>query len=155
MSLTNNLLAIYPDLDLLTDVRVRDDGNGSYIERWDDPRPQPSPSEIEEAVIPSERIILVDSVNLIASDKISSIFSLPSNSNELLIKQLNASARVAELQDIQINGNPLTTEEQVEMDTIRAVWDKIKSIRSKGAELKKLISISDPSFVDIESGWPE
>lgn len=49
MILSLAILQIYPDVDLLNTVIVRDDGNGEYIEVWNDPRPQPDQAALDAA----------------------------------------------------------------------------------------------------------
>ena len=46
--LAERILAIYPDIDLIETVKLRDDsdGNGPYISHWGDARPQPSDAEL-------------------------------------------------------------------------------------------------------------
>lgn len=155
MSLGHELLTIYPDLDLIDDVLLRDDGAGEYIHTWNDPRPQPTPEEIQAAVIPAKRLKLKAKINELTAAKIGAIFNLPANSNLLIIKQLNASARTTELQDIKINGGSLNEEEQLEFDAIKAIWNRIKALRLAGAQLEEIVENADPDTFDINAGWPE
>jgi len=46
-------------------------------------------------------------------------------------KQRNMLARSVELHEVMTSGGALTTEEQAELDAIRAVWAQIKTIRQK------------------------
>lgn len=47
--LSRTLIYMYPGIDLERDVIVVEEGSGPYIARWNDPRPQPTPEEIEAA----------------------------------------------------------------------------------------------------------
>ena len=49
------LLQIYPDLDLIHTVQVRDDGLGPYIAIWNDPRPQPTAQQLSDALLPAAK----------------------------------------------------------------------------------------------------
>jgi len=51
--LAERILAIYPDADLMLNIRVQDDsdGKGAYIAKWDDPRPQPTEAELLAVVL--------------------------------------------------------------------------------------------------------
>lgn len=46
--LVERILAIYPDADLMFTIIVQDDadGKGSYIAKWNDPRPRPTEAEL-------------------------------------------------------------------------------------------------------------
>lgn len=47
--LSQTLQHLYPGIDLLSECRLQDDGNGPYIAQWHRPEPQPTPAEIEAA----------------------------------------------------------------------------------------------------------
>ncbi len=51
----DELLYIYPDLDVEVTVIVQDDGNGNgpVIVQWNDPRPQPTQAELDAAELPA------------------------------------------------------------------------------------------------------
>lgn len=52
-NLAQRILTIYPDADLMNTIIVQDDsdGNGAYIAKWGDPRPQPSDAELLAVVL--------------------------------------------------------------------------------------------------------
>jgi len=51
--LAERILAIYPDADLIISIIVQDDadGEGAYIAKWNDPRPQPTEAELLAVVL--------------------------------------------------------------------------------------------------------
>lgn len=49
MNIALAILHIYPDMDPLQSFRVQDEGGGSYIAIWNDPRPQPTTAELDAA----------------------------------------------------------------------------------------------------------
>ncbi|MFZ5658782.1 MAG: XkdW family protein [Pseudomonadota bacterium] len=49
MNIAQAILHLYPDMDPLHSFRVQDDGAGPYLAAWHDPRPQPTPAELEHA----------------------------------------------------------------------------------------------------------
>lgn len=49
MNIAQAILHIYPDMDPLQSFRVQDEGSGSYIAIWNDPRPQPTTAELDAA----------------------------------------------------------------------------------------------------------
>jgi hypothetical protein len=49
MNLAAALSHLRPGIDFLDAVRLQDDGAGPYIAAWDDPRPQPTDTEIAAA----------------------------------------------------------------------------------------------------------
>lgn len=55
-SLSQKLLAIYPDLQLDGAVLLESDGIHEFIVAWNDPRPQPTPAELVAAELPAARM---------------------------------------------------------------------------------------------------
>jgi hypothetical protein len=51
--LAERILAIYPDADMEKTIIVQDDGdgNGPYVARWGDPRPQPTDAELTAVLL--------------------------------------------------------------------------------------------------------
>jgi len=92
-------------------------------------------------------------IDYLTASKIALIFNLPAKGNDLLIKQLNATARTTELQDIKLSGGVLTTAEQVEMDSIKAIWVRVKALRAYGNFLESEVDVD--INIDINNGWPE
>lgn len=43
-------------------VFLIDDGEGPYIKQWNDPRPQPTPEQIETARLPAERASVIERI---------------------------------------------------------------------------------------------
>jgi len=97
ISLARSLLAIYPDLDLFSTVKIANYGDGDVIEFWGDARPQPTNDELLEAVIAAakqQRItdLKADCTNAIQSGFVSNALgenhtydsSLPQDQTNLL-----------------------------------------------------------------------
>lgn len=49
MELDKALAQLFPGINFLYDVELRDDGDGPYIAAWNRPEPQPTPAELEAA----------------------------------------------------------------------------------------------------------
>lgn len=47
MELDKALFQLFPDIDFMDEVLLRDDGEGPYIYEWNRPEPQPTPAELE------------------------------------------------------------------------------------------------------------
>jgi len=103
----------------------------------------------------AKKLKLKADIDDLTASKIASIFGLEPKSNELLIKQINASARVSDLQQIVISGGSLSAEEQAEQDAIKAIWDRVKLLRSHGKTLVSTVDSANPEAFDINLGWPE
>jgi len=52
-NLATILIFLYPDIQFGTDVILRDDGDGPYIESWNYPSPQPTQAELLAAEKPA------------------------------------------------------------------------------------------------------
>jgi hypothetical protein len=46
------LSVLFPGIDLVTDVEIRDDGSGPRIAAWHRPEPKPTPAELAAVVVP-------------------------------------------------------------------------------------------------------
>jgi hypothetical protein len=68
-----------------------------------------------------------------------------------IVKQMNASMRATELNDIR-HDRVLTAEEQVEADALRALASAIKSIRAKSNEIEAMDPIPD-DYATNETYW--
>lgn len=76
-------------------------------------------------------------------------------------QQRNYIARVSELVEIKADGGTLTTGEQTELDTLKALWTSIKSIRMSEVaihvEIGVLITLEDVQGYNssaTNSNWP-
>lgn len=49
MELDKALFQLYPNIDFIDEVKLRDDGEGPYIFEWNRPEPQPTPAELDAA----------------------------------------------------------------------------------------------------------
>lgn len=68
-------------------------------------------------------------------------------------KQRNIMVRAVEL--VEINGGA-SLEEIEELNAIRAIWARIRAVRSYSDSLEARVdSVEDKLSVDIETGWPE
>ncbi|MDP2431264.1 MAG: XkdW family protein [Pseudomonadota bacterium] len=64
MILAATLLHLYPGLDLHAAVVLHDDGDGIvYIAQWHDPRPQPTPAELEAAWPEARRAQIIAAID--------------------------------------------------------------------------------------------
>jgi hypothetical protein len=58
--LAERLAALFPGIDLVTDVEVRDDGSGPRIAAWHRPEPKPTPAELAAVVVPPPDLVITD-----------------------------------------------------------------------------------------------
>ena len=58
--LAERLAALFPGIDLVTDVEVRDDGRGPRIAAWHRPEPKPTPAELAAVVVPPPDLVITD-----------------------------------------------------------------------------------------------
>lgn len=78
-----------------------------------------------------------------AAIDIAALFGKPAKSMDLLIVQQNYTARAINLVEKIANGNTLSETEQLELDTIKLLWNSIKTIRVNAAiEIAALINIT-------------
>jgi len=105
----------------------------------------------------AKKLKLKADIDDLTAAKIAAIFGLElePKSSELLIKQINASARVSDLQQIVISGGSLSVVETAERDAIQAIWNRVKELRAYGAGLEVTVASADPDTFDINAGWPE
>jgi hypothetical protein len=75
-----------------------------------------------------------------------------SNLQDCMIKQFNALMRAGQLTDKRVSGAALTAEEEAEADTLRAMADRIKAIRSASDALEASTPI--PADYVADRYWP-
>ena len=184
MALADQLLYIYPDLDLGITVRLQSNTNGDFIEYWGDARPQPTQTELDAALVPAKRKKLKQDIDDLTANKIAGLFGKEPRSFDLSVKQQNAQARVTELMEIEsvgskrlsalqevlISGGTLTSSEmtekmallagvltapeEAEKSATQSTFTLIKSIRMHGKTLIADLATADPDTFDINIGWP-
>ena len=62
MSLADALVYLRPGIDLAATL-IGDRNGVAVIERWADPRPQPTPAEIDAAVLPAAKAKRIETIN--------------------------------------------------------------------------------------------
>lgn len=90
---------------------------------------------------PEYKINKLEEVNRIASNKINTIAPL--------YKQMNMLARALELS----NKIDISVDEQLELDKIQEIWDRVKNIRAYSNEMQE--NVKALVTTNIHNGWPE
>jgi hypothetical protein len=154
MNLADAIKQIFPDADFLNVIKLRDAGNGVYIETWLDPRPQPSIEELAAAYGESQKVKSKEALSEIAANKIALIFGKPAKSMDLIIKEMNLSNRCNELRHLAAAAT-LTAAEQAELDALNGRWNTVKAIREYEKQRALEADTADLTTFDINFGWPE
>jgi hypothetical protein len=58
--LSDRLAVLFPGIDFVADVEIRDDGSGPRIAAWHRPEPQPTEAELRAVVIPLPDLVITD-----------------------------------------------------------------------------------------------
>jgi len=125
-------------------IKVRDEGNGPFISKWDSLSPQPSDDLLQSMYKDIVKVNSKSKVDAIAYHKIVEI------APEYL--QRNMIARSSELLEKMVTSS-LTAEEAQEKTYIESIWTRIKTLRSHAAYLKSEIEAGNNP--DINAGWSE
>jgi len=116
------------------------------------PVPENGISPLFGMTVDEAKIVKKDEVKRVARRKILKI--IPE------WKQANYNARASELIDKKASGQQLTQDEQIELDSIRSVWETVKNIRlasdSIEIEIDNLVDINAVATYDVETNtlWP-
>lgn len=161
MGLATDLLTIYPDLDLLNDVRLRDDGAGVYIDTWNDPRPQPTAQEIIDVQYTTERRALYYQVDELADEK-SGIVNEGNQqydgASRKLHNKVDACMQLIIFQDKVMKGGTLTGAETTRYNNLYNKMVRVITLRANNAQKRTDIDNTldaNLATFDVNTGWSE
>lgn len=145
MSLFNKIKYLYPNISN-DDFRLQNDGDGDYIKEWTyADGDQPTKAELDavpEAALQRPGIIF--QINKIADAKVLSL-APKEKQFQLIAKGVNL---------LNKKGN-WDADQQAQAQQLEDLLDTIEAIRKYEASLiEDVNNASDPSTVNIKSGWP-
>lgn len=160
------LLYFYPDLDLRSAVQLRDDGLGAgpYIAEWHDPRPQPTPAEIEAAWPEVQRAAILAAIDAHANALRNSMTAdtTPAEMASWGIKRGEALAYAGDpaacpmlAAEAAARGVPLTAIVNRVLTAAAALSAAEAAIAGTAGRHKDAVrAAADPAGYDWSAGWP-
>lgn len=139
--LAETLQFLYPNIDLERECILEHGPNGAYIASWNRTEQQPTIQEIEAAYLVVRLGSITSAIKEQARKRILAV--LPE------WKQANATARAVEMVASGQASGP-------EWEAMQTAWAWVKAIREYSNSLEQQAAqMSDPTLLDIYSGWPE
>lgn len=145
MSIYTALKNLYPNATF----SLRDDGEGPYIDNWDDPV-EPQPSLMDPAVLTAIAEADDNYIKSIRKRKLKEVLENKLSAIEDMKKQINLLGRA-----IKILATNVTISDPTDQANLLAIRDKFISINDTIAYADQLeADIDAGNNPDVTSGWP-
>jgi hypothetical protein len=160
---------LFPSIDFTTECILVDDGTGPYIAAWNRPEPQPTPEEIEAAILPAKRAQVIEQINAERDRREQSTFpylgkqvdSDPVSVQRITVASSTAQMALAASVPFEVNwacadNSLLTLDAMGVLGMMQALGSHGLALHMYGRGLKAQAEASEePESIDILTGWPE
>lgn len=160
---------LFPDIDMLNECVLQDDGSGPYIAQWNRPEPQPTQAEIEAAMLPARRVAVIAQINAERDRREQTSFPYLGkqiDSDPVSVQRITVATNTAqmalsagvpfELQWACADNSLLTLDAVGVLGMMQALGSYGLALHMYARALKSAVSASDdPESIDILTGWPE